>query len=606
MSQRTNANNENYSGNTTQHNNNHLNIQHVGSQRGQGRMGPRFRVLDESGRPLLVEKISQPKQIQDAIVERVDRLKELPHDNIVRLYGASRKPDALEVYSEMTSDQSVQHLLHSMGQLDILVVRNYARQLLSGLKHLHDHLMYMNGMRHEDVLLAGRGKVKLSNVHTSGLNCEVHSETKRQALAGKDVSSLGIILQDLLSTTTAEVSLAKGASPAAEKTVPNSADFLKLCSTSNSASELLAHPFCGPLPNWRAYRRKVYPTHSPSNAQGGHGNGLNATIRPPPASARNMGGGGSFPPTPKGSTPKGGTPKGGASAVGHGGMNTGRSSGGMNTGRSSGGTLRTARNRPPPPNGPPTDRQLHTSRMNTARMNTARMNTSRMNTGRRNTGRVNTGRVNTGRRPPPPRGTASGKRLPGAAPPTPKPKAPPTPKPAAKIPTTTTTTTSTPIDAVAAATAKHRAAIGLAAVTKRTPAQKGFLAALQGSPVAAQKKSMKLDAFNKNNELFHGDHAVDYRNKKNFNIAMMSERKRMNGFISNVEQLDRDLTKGGFEIGGFGGGGGGGGGVGLIPQLRLSALPPKPQLRQYNLIGDQQISSSDDDDDYDDVYEYDD
>jgi len=82
----------------------------------------------------------------------------------------------------------------------------------------------------------------------------------------------------------------------------------------------------------------------------------------------------------------------------------------------------------------------------------------------------------------------------------------------------------------------------------------------------------------------------------------------MNGFISNVEQLDRDLTKGGFEIGGFGGGGGGGGGggVGLIPQLRLSALPPKPQLRQYNLIGDQQISSSDDDDDYDDVYEYDD
>ena len=58
-----------------------------------------------------------------------------------------------------------------MGELDSLVIRNYARQLLCGLRHLHEHLLYMNGIYQEDVLLAGRGKVKLSNVREMIYKC---------------------------------------------------------------------------------------------------------------------------------------------------------------------------------------------------------------------------------------------------------------------------------------------------------------------------------------------------------------------------------------------------------------------------------------------------
>ena len=95
--------------------------------------------------------------------------------------------------------------------------------------------------------------------------------------------------------------------------------------------------------------------------------------------------------------------------------------------------------------------------------------------------------------------------------------------------------------------------------------------------------------------LYDNESVVDFRQKKKFNIAIMRERKRMNGFISNVEQLDQALTKGG------------GGGGGFVPQLRLSALPPKPQLRSYNLLGDdgQTISSSDDDSDVETYYDSD-
>ena len=65
-----------------------LNIQHVGSQqRGSGRVGPRYRVLDETGRPLLVEKMSLSSESSfqmNEMEQRIQQLLQIPHDNIVR------------------------------------------------------------------------------------------------------------------------------------------------------------------------------------------------------------------------------------------------------------------------------------------------------------------------------------------------------------------------------------------------------------------------------------------------------------------------------------------------------------------------------------------
>ena len=68
----------------------------------------------------------------------------------------------------------------------------------------------------------------------------------------------------------------------------------------------------------------------------------------------------------------------------------------------------------------------------------------------------------------------------------------------------------------------------------------------------------------------------------------MHERRRVNELISNVEKLNQDMANGP-----------------AIPKLRLSALAPKPILRSYNLIGDAQISSSDDDLSGEDIVPYD-
>jgi hypothetical protein len=141
-----------------------------------------------------------------------------------------------------------------------------------------------------------------------------------------------------------------------------------------------------------------------------------------------------------------------------------------------------------------------------------------------------------------------------------------------------------PKDAVSAATAKHRAAIGLDPLTKRTPAQKHFLSILSSS----HSSSASGAASSKPTESDSTGGAVNYRRKKASGLAIMHERRRVNELISNVEKLNQDLANGP-----------------TIPKLRLSALAPKPILRSYNLIGDAQISSSDEDLSDEDVVAYD-
>ena len=153
-------------------------------------------------------------------------------------------------------------------------------------------------------------------------------------------------------------------------------------------------------------------------------------------------------------------------------------------------------------------------------------------------------------------------------------------------------------DVVAAATAKHRAAIGLNPVTKRTPAQQHFLSVLSSSPVGSpgSPKSSKASAAAAGDSSGGGGGAAAYRRKKATGLAIMHERRRVSELISNVEKLDHQLSGGpGRDL--------------AIPPLRLSALAPKPLLRSYNLLDDEgrAISSSDDDDDsLDDLEEVDD
>lgn len=512
--------------------NGNLKIEHTGSQRGHGRYGPRTHVISGTGRPLLVERINNT-DLFNAIEVRTKKLMGLPHDNVVKVFGASRSDDGMyiEVFTEMTSEVPVRDALQKMGKLDALVVRNYARQLLNGLKFLHDHEIYMGGLKHEDVLLAGRGKVKISNAHTARVECDEATagtqggKSKNTEAMKEDMSSLGIIISDLLKCvidtplpptpprpghTSARLGNSGSNTFRAPPFEPRA--FLLLCNQSSSAGELLAHSFCGPLPNWREQRRRLLPTarnrpiQPPSPQQSHKGS------RPPPLTssrqARNALGSSRQPLTPGGRL----TPK---SFQG---------------------------NRPPRARFPPTPRGQNSARPSGMVANITQKD--------------------------------------GPSPKVPEPQK--VHMASDELNTTTKSDSSgasDPKDAVAAATAKHRAAIGLDPLTKRTPAQKHFLSILSSShSPSASNTSSETSQQQHGNDPPRGG-ASSYREKKAAGLAIMHERRRMNEVISNVVKLDHDLSNGPTTI----------------PPLRLSALAPKPILRSYNLIGDTQISSSDED-----------
>eukprot|EP00946_MAST-07B_sp_MAST-7B-sp1_P002344 g2344.t1 len=183
-----------------------LDVKHTGAQRGAGRHGPRVRVITGTGRPLLLERVTEPA-LFNMIEQRANRLIPLKHDNVVKIFSIQRSEDgkSLDVYTEMTSKLSVRDILNQMGKLDALVVRNYARQILNGLKFLHDHGIYMGGLRHEDILLAGRGKVKISNAHSAIPkggepidDSAAKDDPGRVAEIKKDLASFGDVISDLL------------------------------------------------------------------------------------------------------------------------------------------------------------------------------------------------------------------------------------------------------------------------------------------------------------------------------------------------------------------------------------------------------------------------
>ena len=539
-----------------------LDVKHTGSHRGSGRYGPRLRVIAGTGRPLLVERITDIT-LFDIIEKRAQKLIALPHDNIVKVFSLRRTDDGkfLEIFTEMTSELPVRDILGKMGKLDALVVRNYARQLLNGLKFLHDQGLYMGGLRHEDVLLAGRGKVKISNAHTAiaggeqRVNESAAGDSQMIAAKKKDLSSLGIIVSDLLKcvvSTPAPPTPTAGHKPrpllaggfTARAPVYEPRAFLKLCNTSSSAGELLAHSFCGPLPNWREQRRRLLPTAT------------NGNIHPP-----------------------------------HAGRHTGRLT-----------EMQTSQSGPPQfqrptPKGQPPSHMLASSRrpIPSGPMLAGRMLSGRLPSGRLPSGRLPSSRLFSGGRGPP--DSFRGDGAPRARfPPTPRGQKVPAPlqnqhgggdgsRFSPCIPANQQSQTKQtqeigsesfgahqPKDVVAVATAKHRAAIGLDPLTKRTPAQKHFLSILSSShapsssPSAASLKPYESDSGG----------SAHYRRKKMSGLAIMHERRRVNELISNVEKFNQDLASGP-----------------TIPKLRLSALAPKPILRSYNLIGDAQISSSD-------------
>ncbi|CAD6244144.1 unnamed protein product [Miscanthus lutarioriparius] len=138
----------------------------------------------ESGKFCAIKEVqvilddSQSKERLRQLKQEVDMLRQLSHQNIVQYYGSELTDEALSIYLEYVSGGSIHKLLRDYGPFREPVIRNYTRQILSGLAYLHGRKTVHRDIKGANVLVGPNGEVKLADFgmakHITSL-AEIHS-----------------------------------------------------------------------------------------------------------------------------------------------------------------------------------------------------------------------------------------------------------------------------------------------------------------------------------------------------------------------------------------------------------------------------------------------
>ncbi|GAB4848235.1 hypothetical protein Ancab_002902 [Ancistrocladus abbreviatus] len=95
--------------------------------------------------------------------QEINLLSQLKHKNIVRYYGSELSEDTLSVYLEYVSGGSIHKLLQEYGAFKEPVIKNYTRQILSGLAYLHSRNTMHRDIKGANILVDPDGEIKLAD-----------------------------------------------------------------------------------------------------------------------------------------------------------------------------------------------------------------------------------------------------------------------------------------------------------------------------------------------------------------------------------------------------------------------------------------------------------
>mmetsp|Transcript_24374 Transcript_24374/g.43298 ORF Transcript_24374/g.43298 Transcript_24374/m.43298 type:complete len:375 (+) Transcript_24374:88-1212(+) len=159
-----------------------------GEKLGEGAYATVYQCMNvETGKLYAVKhfKFSEdPKRVQKEFANlkrEVMLLRELVHPNIVQYYQTDISPthDSINVVLEYVPGGSLKAILQKYVKFEESVVRNYTRQLLYGLKYLHDNGVIHRDLKCANVLVTPDGIVKLSDFGSSKrFDCESVGLTK--------------------------------------------------------------------------------------------------------------------------------------------------------------------------------------------------------------------------------------------------------------------------------------------------------------------------------------------------------------------------------------------------------------------------------------------
>ncbi|KAJ0267349.1 Mitogen-activated protein kinase kinase kinase 9 [Hirschfeldia incana] len=135
---------------------------------GRGSFGSVFEGISGDGDFFAVKEVSlleQGSQAQECIQQlegEIALLSQLQHQNIVRYRGTAKDGSNLYIFLELVTQGSLSKLYHRY-QLRDSVVSTYTRQILDGLKYLHDKGFIHRDIKCANILVDASGAVKLAD-----------------------------------------------------------------------------------------------------------------------------------------------------------------------------------------------------------------------------------------------------------------------------------------------------------------------------------------------------------------------------------------------------------------------------------------------------------
>ena len=98
-----------------------------------------------------------------AMRREIDLLRDLHHPHIVQYLGSNSADDKFNIFLEYVPGGSVAAMLNSYGKLNEPLIRNFVRQILSGLSYLHSRDIIHRDIKGANVLVDGKGNITISD-----------------------------------------------------------------------------------------------------------------------------------------------------------------------------------------------------------------------------------------------------------------------------------------------------------------------------------------------------------------------------------------------------------------------------------------------------------
>ncbi|KAI5071076.1 hypothetical protein GOP47_0013327 [Adiantum capillus-veneris] len=246
---------------------------------GSGSFGTVYEGLSEDGIYFAVKEVSlsendsKAQQCVTQLEQEIEFLSKFQHENIVQYLGTQKESDKLYIFLELVTKGSLSSLYQKYTLFDSQI-RSYTRQILSGLKYLHERKVMHRDIKCANILVDVSGKVKLADF---GLAKQISQLDELKSCKGSaywmapevidprktyslpaDIWSLGCTVLEMATRRPpfgdmewhrALWKVGHGEAPPIPETLSEEAkDFIKNCLEVNplrrpSASKLLEHPF---------------------------------------------------------------------------------------------------------------------------------------------------------------------------------------------------------------------------------------------------------------------------------------------------------------------------------------------------------------------------